>query len=255
MATHAAINAQTDVVADSNTHILYWLGGFTALLMLLLILADTSVSMMAPAEDSSPGELATLEWFDLFDDDPLRGLRDLGIINIFNSILGIPTYLAVYILHKKEQSQIALLGLVIFLFGSAIYIANNTVLPMLVLSDKYAVATSEVERASLLAAGEAMLARGADFTPGSIVGFVLPSIGTILIAYTVAVGQTFSRLTGYIGMIGLSCLLIFTVWTTFFPESFETAMLIAMPGGLLAMAWNAALARRLFQLARNRSEV
>jgi hypothetical protein len=51
-------------------------------------------------------------------------------------------------------------------------------------------------------------------------------------------------------VLGFTLLLLFTVWATFVPASFDIAMVIALPGRLFAMAWNVLVARRLFQLAQ-----
>lgn len=252
MATHisTALPVKDEQRAIANHHTLFWIAGIAAVSMVLLVMFDTGVSMAAPAEDASPGSLTVVEWFDVLDDDPVRGLRDLGFINILNSILGIPIYLALYVIHERTNRELAGLALVLFLFGSAIYISNNTVLPMLELSDRYAAASTDAEQATIEAAGQAMLARGADFTPGTIVGFVLPSLAGILMAYVLLVDGIFSKITAYSGLIGLSLLLVFTVWVTYWPASFDTAMLIAMPGGLLILVWNSTLAWRFFKMAR-----
>ena len=63
-------------------------------------------------------------------------------------------------------------------------------------------------------------------------------------------GGVFGRVTAYAGILGFSLLLVFTVWTTLVSGAFEAAMLIAVPAGLLVMAWNVLVARRLFRLAR-----
>lgn len=251
MATKAALLNQIERghIEETGWNGLYRLGAVAALLMVALVLLDITVSMIAPGEDSAPGVLTAVDWFEVFQDSPWRGLRDLGFLNILNSILGIPTFFALCMLHRDRQPAYAYFAFILFLFGSAIYISNNTVLPLLTLSREYAQAATEAERSSLIAAGEAMLARGGDFTPGTLVGFVLPSLANMTMAYVVLRGQVFSRAAGYAGLVGFLCLLIFTVWTTFFPESFNTAMLLAMPGGLLVLAWNLMIARGLFQQA------
>lgn len=138
----------------------------------------------------------------------------------------------------------------LFLFGGAVYVSNNTVLPMFVLSEKYAAATTDTQRSILAAAGEAMLARGADFTLGSLVGLILPLIAQIAMSFVMLRGGVFGRATAYTGIFGFAFLLIFTVWTTFVPGSLDVAMLIALPAGLLVMAWNILVARVLFRLGR-----
>ncbi|NDJ63026.1 MAG: DUF4386 family protein [Chloroflexi bacterium] len=248
MATTTAAFDQVAQTSESQWASLYTIGGSAALITVALILVDTGLSMVNPAGDNIPGVFSAAEWFGLFETDPLRSFRDLGVLNIFNAILGIPVFFALYVLHRGTQQAYAGLALMLMLFGGAVYISNNTVLPMWALSQDYAAATTEVERATLIAAGEAMLARGADFTPGSLVGFILSSVATLLMAFVLLRGRVFSSITAYAGLIGLTCLLIFTIWVTFAPSSFATAMLLALPGGLLALAWNILIARRLLQL-------
>lgn len=70
------------------------------------------------------------------------------------------------------------LGAAIYLVGIAIYASNNVAIPMALLSNNWYAAASEAQRSTLAAAGEAMLARGEDFTPGSLVGFHTENSGS-----------------------------------------------------------------------------
>jgi len=86
------------------------------------------------------------------------------------------------------------------------------------------------------------------------VGFVVPLLASILMAIVLLNGEIFSKVTAYSGLVGFICLLIFTVWTTFIPTSFDTAMWLAMPGGLLVLVWNILITRRFFQLSHSEQE-
>lgn len=248
MTTRIMVSDRIEAAGESRRDVLYRLGGIAALMMVALTVLDILVSMTLPGGDSVPGTLTAVEWFDVFASNTFQGLRDLGILNILNGMLGIPVFLALYTAHRHTQRSYAGLALILFVFGQAIYISNNTVLPMLALSQDYANAVTETHRAALTAAGEAMLARGADFTPGSMVGFVLPSVASILMAWVLLRGGIFGKVTGYAGLIGFSALLVFAVWITCSPASFDTAMLLALPGGLLTLVWNISIARRFFNL-------
>lgn len=247
MTTQVATSHEFGNVSETHQPILYWLAGAAATIMVILVFVDMGLSASASTEDFSPGSLTAVEWFEVFEDEPLRGLRDLGIINIINSILGIPIYLALYLIHQRSNQALAGLALILFVLGSAIYISNNTVLPIHELSMQYAQASTIADQETLVAAGETLLARGADLTPGTIVGFVLPSLAGILMAYVLLVAGTFSKVTAYAGLIGISLILVFTVWVTYWPESFDTAMILAMPGGLLVLVWNTTLAWQFFR--------
>ncbi|QIN78448.1 DUF4386 family protein [Rubrobacter marinus] len=236
--------------ADTSPKVLYKTGGTAALTSVLLVLLDILVSAVLPRGEVQPGAQSAVDWFALFRDDVYYAFRDLGLLNVLNLILGIPIFLALYAVHRRIDEALAALALVLFLFGGAVYVSNNAAVPMFVLSGEHTAASTEAERAALAAAGEAILARGADFTPGSLVGFVLPSVAQIAISLVMLRGGAFGRPTAYFGILGFSLLLAFTVWTTLVPDALGVAMLLAVPGGLLVVAWNVLVARKLFRLAR-----
>jgi drug/metabolite transporter (DMT)-like permease len=62
-------------------------------------------------------------------------------------------------------------------------------------------------------------------------------------------GRIFSRWAAWAGILGGILLLLFTISATFMPSTFNVVMFLAMLGGLLSMAYNVMVARRLFQLA------
>lgn len=241
-------------ITDSGWKSLYIMGGVAALISVLLVLLDISVSILLPRGEVEPGARSAIDWFALFQNNTYYGFLDLGFLNVLNIVLGIPLLLALYAVHRRVNRAYAALAVALFLFGGAVYVSNNAVLPMLVLSGKYAAATTEAQRVVIAAAGDAMLARGADFTPGSLVGFLLPSVAQIAMSFVMLRGGIFGKATAYSGILGFTLLLVFTVWTTFVPRALDEAMLIALPGGLLVMAWNVLVARRLFQLGRGDSK-
>ena len=225
---------------------LYRLGGFTALVMIALVILDIGISIAMPEESTTH---TVIEWFNLFNDNALKASRELGILNVLNAVLGIPVIYSLYIAHYHVHRTYAGLALMLSLLGGAIYISSNAVLPMLDLSHRYLNA-AEADHPTLVAAGEALLTRGADFTPGSLPGFVIQSLASILIAYVMLRGAVFSRITAYSGLIGYTLLLIFTIWITLIPEAFNTAMILAFPGGIFVLIWQFLIMRRLFQLAK-----
>lgn len=229
---------------------IYRIGAAAALIGVLLVLLDIVVGILLPGAEVEPGTRSATDWFALFQANAYHGFRELGLLNVLNMILGIPLFFALYAAHRRVNRAYATLALVLFLFGGAIYVANNAAVPMFVLSGEHAAATTDAQRAALAAAGEAILARGADFTPGSLVGFVLPPLGQIAMSFVMLRGGVFGRTTALAGIVGFSLLLVFTVWTTFAPEALGAAMLLALPAGLLVMAWNVLAARRLLRLSR-----
>ncbi|HEX3032964.1 MAG TPA: hypothetical protein VHS59_12145 [Bacillota bacterium] len=120
---------------------------------------------------------------------------------------------------------------------------------MLELSGKYFAASTPAQKSLLAAAGEAMVARGSHGSPGAFAGFLLSSLGTLVMSWAMLKGCVFSRLTAYLGLAGGSLLLIYVCLVTFVPSVRSAAMLVAAPGGLLALAWMILFMLRLFSIA------
>ncbi len=242
---HPVRNADT---TDPAWRSLYIIGGAAALIAVLTALLDILLSV--GAEMFQPGTLTAVDWFARFQGDGFAALRDLGILNIVNMACMIPVFLALYASHRHTDKAYAALAMILYFIGAAIYVSNNAAVPMYVLSDKYAAAATDVQRSLLASAGEAVLAQGEDFTPGFFVGFISGEIAIIAISVVMLRSGVFSKATAYAGIVGLGLLAIFTVWTTFFAVYLDAAMLVAMVGGLLSIAWLILVAWRLFQLAR-----
>jgi hypothetical protein len=83
---------------------------------------------------------------------------------------------------------------------------------------------------------------------GAFAGFFLSCVGTLLMALATLSGGVFRRISAYTGIAGISFLLIYIVGSTFRIGSEGARMAIAVPGGLLMIAWNVIISRRLLQL-------
>ncbi|MDA3936653.1 MAG: hypothetical protein PF636_07305, partial [Actinomycetota bacterium] len=61
-------------------------------------------------------------------------------------------------------------------------------------------------------------------------------------------GGVFRRLASWTGIVGMSFLLAYVVGTAFSLASTGVLMIVAMPGGLMMIAWYVMVARKLFRL-------
>ncbi len=242
----AGTHAET---AESSWKGIYKLGGAAALIFVLTALLDVVASIMA-GEAAAPDTLTATDWFTLFQSDPFHAFQNLGLFNIIEQVLMILVFFALYAAHRKIDKVYAALAMILQLLGTAVYISNSAAVPMFVLSGKYAAATTDAQRSIFLAAGQAILARGEDFTPGAFMGFLFLGIAGIAISCIMLRRGIFSKAASYSGILGTVILFAFTLWATFVPASYKTALVFAMFGGLLSMAWLILIARRLFQLAR-----
>jgi hypothetical protein len=197
------------------------------------------------------GTKTASEWFALYQENWFKGLYTLGLLNIIYMAALVPVYLAIFTAHRRANGLYAALAMIVSFIGMAIYIANSAAIPMWVLSGKYAAATTDAQRAIFAAAGEAVLARGEDFTPGSFIGLILGGIAAITMSFVMLRGGIFGKATAWIGMIGFTFLSVFTIWATFIPVLYSVAFYVfGMIGGLLALVWFVLVSLTLFKLGR-----
>ena len=228
----------------------YKIGSVAILIAIPIYLLDIGISLTVRGADIRPDALTAIDLFSLYQENWLLGFRALGLINIAALVVSVPFFVALYGEQLRECRAYATLSLIVWLLGATMYITNNVAVPMSVLSDKYASATTDFQRTLLAAAGEAMIARGADFTPGSFMGFFLTEIGAVGFSFIMLRSRVFGRLIAFLGIVGFFLLSIFTVCSTFFPALFGLGTVIAMIGGLSGMAWYILIAFRLLRLGR-----
>lgn len=232
---------------SENLKKVYTLGAYTTLIALAGILLDVIIGNITGGDLTSLPTTAIARFLQ-FQQNCLLGLYNLDLLNIINQLILVPAVLVMFIIHKQSNYSGALLSLVFFLVGTAVFVTNNTALPMLELSRKYALANTDEQRNIMAAAGEAMLARGAHGSPGVFLGFFLPNMANLMMSYVMLKGGIFSKATGWLGIIGSAFMLIYIILVNFVPGVDKTATLFAMPGGLLLMAWMVLYTLKLFKL-------
>ena len=247
------INQVSDTeIADSHWKSLYKIGGAIALIVVLVALLEVIITFFPGGGRTDPGSVTVIDWFTLFQNNWFLGLRNLGLLNIIITTLGIPIFFALFGAHRRVNITYAALAMVIAFIGVAVFLATNRAFSMLDLSSQYAAATSDVQRAMLAAAGQAMLSVGQSHTPGTFLGFFLSEVASMIISIVMLRGKVFSKVTAYLGILGFGLLLVFEVCSSFVPALFNVAMLFAMSGGLLSMVWYILIAWRFFQLGHPR---
>lgn len=91
--------------------------------------------------------------------------------------------------------------------------------------------------------------RRAKSQPFAALAAILAFIGTAVYAANNK-ALPMLALNAWAGIAGSGLLLAFTAWVTFVTAEYRRAMVLAMGGGLLSIAWQILTARRLFQLGR-----
>jgi hypothetical protein len=236
--------------AASSWRSLYRLGGITVLLAVVVAVAEIGITFLPGGGRTPIDALAVADWFTLFQDNWFLGMRNLGLMNLIGIALLVPTFLALCAAHRRVNPAYAALAAVVNYVGVTIYVANNTAFAMLTLSQQYAAAASDSQRALLLAAGESLLAQGRSHTAGTFLGFFITEIATILICLVMLRGGVFGKATATVGILAYGQFLVFDVLSAFVPAAFEVSMVFAMGGGLLTIAWYILIARGLLRLGR-----
>ena len=238
---------QTMVISEKQSKSLFRVAGAMAILIILAGLTDAITSMGVEARDNSA--ISIIEWFTLFQTNRFAAFSRLGAINTLTLSLCIPIYLAFAQAFRQHRPALAGLASILFFMGVVVYLSSNSVFSMFAISQQYATAT-EAQKPLLEAAGRALLAQGADLTPGTFVGLFFTQIAGLLITSGMLRGEVFGKWTGITGLVGFSLMSVFFILTAFVPAQYDTAMLIAAPGALVMITYQILLARRFFQLGR-----
>ncbi|HCE56246.1 MAG TPA: hypothetical protein DER09_00260 [Prolixibacteraceae bacterium] len=224
-------------------------GGVGAIIALLFIFLDVAIGNITGGNLSGLPQTA-VERFNEFQQNTLLGLYHLDLLNMVVQIILILPWFALYMAHRDANHGLGMLSLIFFLLGSTIMVSGNTALPMLELSHKY-FATADVSQKMLYAAaGESLLAMGAHGSPGIFIGFFIPNIANLILSVVMVKGGIFSRLNGWLGIVGSIFMLLYVALVNFVPGVEKMATAFAMPGGLLLMAWMIMFTVRLFKMAK-----
>ncbi len=233
---------------ESNLKSVCKWGGIASIIVILLTVVDIITGSMLGGDLTSIPQSAVGR-FAQFNKNSLLGLYNLDLLNIVVSVIMIPSFLALFVVHTKDVFITALLALIAFTIGTTIFIANNSALPMLELSKKYVYASSDEQRMLISAAGEAFISRGAHGGYGVFPGFFLITLSELLISVAMLKGKVFTKTTSVLGIAGTSMLVVYLVFVTFIPSFKTVAMILAAPGGLLSLVWMMMYTRKLFKLS------
>jgi hypothetical protein len=174
---------------DARWQGLYRLGGSAALITAIFIPLQVVIFMAWPPPTTAQG------YFTVFQSNPLIGLLNLDLLLLVDQILGIVILVALYIALRRTHAAAMAVGLLV----AAAYVASNTGLNMLLLSQQYAAASTDVQRVMYLSAGESMLAiyNGTAFHVSYILGAI---VGT-LIGVVMWRSEVFSRATASMAIL------------------------------------------------------
>jgi len=234
-------NAET---ADSAYKSLYKLGGAAALIVVVLTLSEVIGLAFYP----QPGTVS--DWFVLFQSNRLIGLLDFWGLEVPMYAMFAMVFLALYVVLRKANEGLMAIAMTFALLGIGIFFATNNPFSMLSLGNQYAAATTDAQRSTLLAAGQAMLANTNQRAVGGFnMGLFLVSVAGLMISSVMLRSKSFSRLTAYVGILAY-VLSLADYLREALTSSATVALLVILPSALFLMIWFVLVGRRLYQLGR-----
>ena len=232
---------------DRDWTSLYKIGGIAALLAAVLFRRNigAEVSLFTGVE-AIPTSVA--DWYALLQSSPFIGLAFLAVFDIVNYALEGLVFLALGAAFWQAHKSAVAIALASGLVGIAVSFTSNISLSMLTLSQQYAAATSEAQRAALLAAGQAILATNDPLATspgtGAYVSLLLIALAGLL--FSVVMLRS-NRWTAIVGLLASGCDLAYCLTFAFAP-ALQVVWLAS--GGLFWMIWHLLVARVLFKRAK-----
>jgi hypothetical protein len=223
---------------DAAWRWLYRIGGSAAVLLAALTVLHAAAFVVVGLPTT------VVEWFALFERNGLLGLLAFELLMVVYVVLSVPVVLALAVALRRASPSLTALYAALSLVGIGAFIAARPAFEMLFLSGQYAAATTDAQRAVVLAAGEAMLAtfHGTAFQ----VSYVLGSVGGLLISAAMLRSTLFGKATAYVRIA--SSVLDFGIYVP------TIGLVISLVSVVCLLIWNILIARRLLQLGRDVSK-
>jgi hypothetical protein len=170
--------------------------------------------------------------------DWLSGLMGLDFGYLLSNVFAVPFFLVLYVTLKEVDEGWALIALTLGLIGLVCLVPARPIPEMFVLSDQYAAAATDAERATYLVAGESMLTHFHGMAYHA--HYILGSASLLISSFLMLRSDTFSKATAYVGIV--TNIVVFGLYV---PEVGVYISLLSVVGYVI---WYILIARRLFQL-------
>lgn len=222
--------------ADSRWNWLYKIGGVAALISVVIIPISIVAYFVWPP---FPDDILVV-----IQEDRLAGLMSLDFLYLLGNFFAIPLFLVLYVTLKRVSESFSAIALALGFVGLLSLVPSRPILEMFAISNQYAAATTDAQRAIYLAAGEAVLAlfHGTAFN----VHYLLGSASLLISSFLMLRSDIFGKRTAYVGIV--TNIVVFGLYV---PKIGIYISLLSVVGYLI---WYILIARRLFQLGRGVSK-
>jgi hypothetical protein len=174
----------------------------------------------------------------VIQEDWLAGLMGLDFSYLLSNVFAIPFFLVLYVTLREADEGWGLIALALGLLGLVCLVPARPIPEMFALSDQYAAATTDAERAIYQAAGEAMLTHFDGMAYHA--HYILGSASLLISSFLMLRSDTFSKATAYVGIV--TNIVVFGFYV---PQVGVYISLLSVMGYLI---WYILITRRLFRL-------
>ncbi len=225
------------------------IGGIAALIATVLFVGDIVVLITGNAMLGNASS-----WFTLMQGDRVAGLLQLFFTDLIGVALMYPMLFALYGVLRRTNEVYAAFATGLAFVGLAIVLATNVNYSMLYLNDQYRVATTAIQQAQIVTAGEPFVAllNGT----GPLMGGLFLEGALVLLSIGMLQSNLFSKRIAYLGLVAhgldVAHTLIVLVLAPLFGMTLAStlgAVLLSI-GGTLQLIWYPLIGRRLIQLGR-----
>jgi hypothetical protein len=238
--TESMSRAAETGTGDTGWQSLYNLGGAAALVMAALIPIAAIPFILTPIPETVSG------WFALMQNHPALGLAMLDVPNLIVNVIGALLYLALFAALRQIHPSYTAVALTLGLMAATLYITANPAFGMFSLSLQYQTATTEAQRAILLAAGQTLLTLYQSSTAFNI-SYAMGAAATLIMSIVMLNSGIFSKRTATAGILASLITL-----GLFVPK---IGLYISIFSLIPYAIWLILVARRFFLLGRfNREE-
>ncbi len=219
---------------------LWRLGGAAAFAVLALYIIEFFTFFGMPKDIEG--------WFALFQRSRLLGLFHINALDVVSVSLLSLIFLALHDLLKKNSTALVTASTAFALLGVGVFVTTRSIMTSatLVLSERFAAAVTDMQRAQILAAGEAVQALG-QATPQTI-GFFFMAVGVIISSAAALKSRSpLGRVAAVLGICAGFFNLVDDLCIVAAPQVAGVALAVS---GVFWAAWWVAVGVRLLALGR-----
>lgn len=231
---------------NSSCKIVYRLGAIASIILLAYCLATMFIFGIIGTPPKTIEEC-----FSMLHANKLTGLLRLDILTVFIMPFYYLLFYSIYQAMKRVDHELLKISIILIFIGLTLFLSAPSVFSYLNLSEKYAAATTDIQRNQFLAAGEAIFATDIWHGTSAIIGGLMMQAGALMISFLMLRNNTFGKLIAYTGIFMYALDLMHILTGFFMPTLSSILMVIA---GIFYLLWFPLIAIRLIRLGRMISE-